>query len=173
MDAGRVRTVLGCGNPKVSKWHAQACRRIPTPLRSGSLRRMSRPLKLKVAGAVLTSAFQLPDHGFARAVCGGAPQTFSLTRSRRQIWFRCRFRHHSHLAWATSLSAILRAVLSAMIAGASSLQVVVRIPSCALRGGASPGPLIEISYPHVYEERILHGRMSGICWKGRQQLQTL
>ena len=69
--------------------------------------------------------------------------------------------------------AIRRAVLSAMIAGASSSQVVVRIPSCALRGDASPGPLIEISYPRVYEERILHGRMSGICWKGRQQLQTL
>lgn len=37
MDAGRARTVLGCGNPKVSKRHAQPCRRIPTPLRSGCL----------------------------------------------------------------------------------------------------------------------------------------
>lgn len=33
------------------------------------------------------TVFQLPDHGFARAVCGGAPQMFhSLTRSRR---FNC------------------------------------------------------------------------------------
>jgi hypothetical protein len=38
---------------------------------------MSRPLKLKVTGTVLCSVFQLPDHGFIRAVCGGAPQTFS------------------------------------------------------------------------------------------------
>jgi hypothetical protein len=38
---------------------------------------MSRPLKLKVTGAVLRSAFQLPDHRVMRAVCGGAPQTFS------------------------------------------------------------------------------------------------
>jgi hypothetical protein len=37
---------------------------------------MSRPLKLKVTGAELRSAFQLPDHGCIRAVCGGAPQTF-------------------------------------------------------------------------------------------------
>lgn len=31
------------------------------------------------------------------------------------------------------------------------------IPSCALHGGVSPVPFIETSYPHVYEERILHG----------------
>lgn len=33
--------------------------------------------KLKVHGAVCCSAFQLPDLGFSRAVCGGAPQSRS------------------------------------------------------------------------------------------------
>ena len=37
---------------------------------------MSRPLKLKVTGAVYCSAFELPDYGFIGHVCGGAPQTF-------------------------------------------------------------------------------------------------
>jgi hypothetical protein len=32
---------------------------------------MSRPLKLKVAGAVLHSAFQLPDHGFTKGCLRG------------------------------------------------------------------------------------------------------
>jgi hypothetical protein len=37
---------------------------------------MSRPLKLKVQEPRGLTVFQLPDHGFARAVCGGAPQMF-------------------------------------------------------------------------------------------------
>jgi hypothetical protein len=38
---------------------------------------MSRPLKLKVAGTVLCRFSNSPITGY-RAVCGGAPQTFSL-----------------------------------------------------------------------------------------------
>jgi len=80
---------------------------------------MSRPLKLKVTGAVLTSAFQLPDLGFQGQFAGAHRRRFPLTRSRRQIWFRCHFLRHSYLVWATGLVAILRAIFSAMIAGAS------------------------------------------------------
>ena len=37
---------------------------------------MSRPLKLKVAGAVLTSAFQLPDQGFLGQFAGAHRKRF-------------------------------------------------------------------------------------------------
>ena len=52
MIPGRARTVLGCGNPKNTCTHVCVCRIIPTPFASGSRGRMSRPLKLKVHGAV-------------------------------------------------------------------------------------------------------------------------
>jgi hypothetical protein len=44
--------------------------------RSGSCGRMSRPLKLKVHGAAYQRLSNSPIMG-SRAVCGGAPQTFS------------------------------------------------------------------------------------------------
>src|SRR5665213_4388824 len=58
---------------------------------------MSRPLKLKVTGAVCCRLSNSPTSGY-RAVCGGAPQTFSLilpmrgvehdlSSSERNIWF--------------------------------------------------------------------------------------
>lgn len=39
----------------------------------------------------------------------------------------------------------------------SPSQVVVRIPSSALRNSTLLGPVIDASSPHVSEERIFHG----------------
>jgi len=77
MDAGRVRTVLECGNsfkPTCAIWRTK----IPYAFAVGEPATMSRPLKLKVQEPRGLTVFQLPDHGFARAVCGGAPQMFPL-----------------------------------------------------------------------------------------------
>ena len=76
MDAGRVRTVLGCGNPfkpTCALWRTK----IPYAFAVGEPATMSRPLKLKVQEPRGLTVFQLPDHGFTRAVCGGVPQTIS------------------------------------------------------------------------------------------------
>jgi hypothetical protein len=62
---------------------AQSARWIPLPLRSGSLRRMSRPLKLKVAGTVLCSVFQLPDQGFIGLFAGAHRRRLSLVE---ELW---------------------------------------------------------------------------------------
>lgn len=76
MELGRARTVLGCGNPKQSYSHTLGVLKIPYDFAVGEPAAYVQAPKLKVAGAVLCSAFHLPDHGFARAICGGAPQMF-------------------------------------------------------------------------------------------------
>ena len=77
MDAGRVRTVLECGNSFKPKCALRRTK-IPYAFAVGEPATMSRPLKLKVQEPRGLTVFQLPDHGFSRAVCGGAPQMFSF-----------------------------------------------------------------------------------------------
>jgi len=72
---GQSRTALGCGNPfkpTCALWRTK----IPYAFAVGEPATMSRPLKLKVQEPRGLTVFQLPDHGFTRAVCGGVPQMF-------------------------------------------------------------------------------------------------
>jgi hypothetical protein len=61
--------------------------RNPLPLRSGSLWRMSRPLKLKAIGTVFRPVFPTPRPRVLGHVCGGAPQTFSPALDWRSMLF--------------------------------------------------------------------------------------
>ena len=74
---------------------------------------MSRPLKLKVTGAELRSAFQLPDHGCIRAVCGGAPQTFLPSARLRSFPMTLPEKTAQHVLCRTGQSAQCAAILHA------------------------------------------------------------
>jgi hypothetical protein len=75
MDAGRVRTVLECGNsfkPTCALWRTK----IPYAFAVGEPATMSRPLKLKVQEPRGLTVFQLPDHGFKGCLRGRTADVF-------------------------------------------------------------------------------------------------
>jgi hypothetical protein len=77
MVVGRVRTALGV-ETLIDKWAPPgALSHSLDLLASGSLWRMSRPLKLKAIGACL-SAFELPDLGLLGLFAGAHRRRFSL-----------------------------------------------------------------------------------------------
>lgn len=78
MDAGRVRTVLGCGNPKTKLWHAYRVLKIPLAFAVGEPATYVQAPKAKGRRSRASFGFPTPRSRVFRAVCGGAPQTFSL-----------------------------------------------------------------------------------------------
>ena len=80
MDAGRVRTVPGCGNP-FKPTCALGRTKIPYAFAVGEPATMSRPLKLKVQEPRGLTVFQLPDHGFLGQFAGAHRKRFSLNPS--------------------------------------------------------------------------------------------
>jgi hypothetical protein len=82
MELERVRTVLGCRNPDRRMGAFERTEYSLDLLASGSLWRMSRPLKLKAIGACL-SAFELPDLGLLGLFAGTHRRRFLPSQDTR------------------------------------------------------------------------------------------
>lgn len=76
MEVGRVRTVLGCGNPDRQASAAGRSELLPRPFGVGEPVAYVQAPKAK-GHRSLSIGFPTPRPRVTRAVCGGAPQTFS------------------------------------------------------------------------------------------------
>lgn len=148
----------------------------PTPLRSGSLRRMSRPLKLKVAGTAGLTVFQLPDQGFLGQFAG----------AHRKRFFPESDRGAGHVPFSPSCIAFIfprqfsvlernlclfvqRHTLSLFLESYEHSRTHARTP-CSGRFRHDGKVFLSKTHPanRASMRKDLYGRMQRICRKGHQ-----